>query len=251
MTKVTHGHWLFNSIGANRWQWWRRWGVSLYQNNDEFWNFLIPRRGGLVPVFSVSSAHHAIRRPARAGELLSAAQLGKVNLMVLTVPAGALVATGALLLYALIADGLSVRVRARSYTQLRPAQRRRRMLGPTLSYYAGLAPPGGTEVCRRYCGDSSPAAIDGQRRATGPRGRLAPSESENLNDPAGAKPRQRWLDSRTPTQFITARIRKCPEKLEIKPGTDGGAPQLVNHLGTVIKELLLVDENSKCLAPAI
>src|SRR5262249_6299631 len=40
---------LFNSIGSNRWNWRERWGVSLYQQNSDFWDLLIPGVG-LVPV---------------------------------------------------------------------------------------------------------------------------------------------------------------------------------------------------------
>jgi hypothetical protein len=59
-----------------------------------------------------------------------------------------------------------------------------------------------------------------------------------------------WLYSRTPTQFITARIRTSAERLEIQSNSNGQLPRVVNHLGTSIKRLLLVDENDVCSTAA-
>src|SRR5262249_33939990 len=73
-----------------------------------------------------------------------------------------------------------------------------------------------------------------------------PLQSDNLNGPLEQNLTGGWLESRTPTQFITARIRKCPETLELKVTGDSNEAHVVNHLGTTIKQLLLVDENSKC-----
>ena len=43
--------WLYNTIGALRWQWSCATGSTLYGTNENFWNFLIPGVG-LVPVTS-------------------------------------------------------------------------------------------------------------------------------------------------------------------------------------------------------
>ncbi len=102
--------WLFNTVTPQRWQWWQRWGVSLYQQNNDFWNFLIPGVG-LVPVtqFQVLITLFVVILGPVNYYLLR--RWGKLNLTILTVPAGALLVTGSLLLYALVEDGLSVRVR--------------------------------------------------------------------------------------------------------------------------------------------
>jgi hypothetical protein len=77
-----------------------------------------------------------------------------------------------------------------------------------------------------------------------------PTEASNLSGPVDQKLTGGWLYSRTPTQFITARIRKCTERVEIQSNSRGESPWVVNRLGTPVKQLLLVDENGKCYTAA-
>jgi hypothetical protein len=236
--------WLFNTIGPQRWQWSQRWGVSLYQNNNDFWNLLIPGVG-LVPVFQFQVLITLFVVFLGPVNYYLLRHWGKLNLTVLTVPAGALLVTGALLSYALIADGLSVRVRARSFTHI-DQRDGEATCWTQLSYYAGLAPSGGLT----FAGDTAVIPLDPHSMA----GVEQPSRTvdwERKEPSNSAAPLQQhltngWLYSRTPTQFITARIRKCIERLEIQPSKDGKPPRVVNRLGTTIKELLLVDENGTC-----
>src|SRR5262249_22484834 len=140
---ANHFSWssVFNTIGSNRWNWRGGWGVSLYAQNGHFWDFLIPGVG-LVPVvqFQVLITLFVIAIGPVNYYLFK--RLGKLNLMVLTVPAGALAVTSGLLIYAVIADGFSVRARASSFTPIdqRSGQAE---CWTRLSYYAGLSPSGG------------------------------------------------------------------------------------------------------------
>jgi hypothetical protein len=240
-------NWVFNSIGPERWQWSQRWGVSIYQNNTDFWNFLIPGVG-LVPVLQFQvliTLFVIILGPVNYYVLR---RLGKLNLTVLTVPAGALLVTSALLLYALVADGLSVRARARSFTQL-DQRNGEAACWSRLSYYAGLTPSGGL----KFTEDTVVIPLTLQALANDEQaGRVLdwkPSERAKSDSPLEQQMTSGWLYSRTPTQFITARIRKCTEQLEIQSGSDG-QPRAINHLGTPIMQLLLVDENKKCFTAA-
>jgi hypothetical protein len=237
-------NWLFNTIGPQRWQWSQRWGVSLYQSNDDFWNFLIPGVG-LVPVlqFQVLITLFVVLLGPVNYYLLR--HWGKLNLTVLTVPAGALLITGGLLLYALVEDGLSVRVRARSFTHI-DQRSGEATCWTRLSYYAGLAPSGGLT----FTNDTAVIPLDSQALATEDQPRRTldwqHSDRSTSSSPLEQRLTDGWLYSRTPTQFITARIHKCAERLEVQPAASGQPPKVLNRLGTPIKRLLLVDESGAC-----
>jgi hypothetical protein len=236
--------WLFNTIGSNRWNWRQRWGVSLYEQNDHFWDFLIPGVG-LVPVvqFQVLITLFVIVIGPVNYYLFK--RLGKLNLMVLTVPAGALAITFALLIYALLADGFSVRARARSFTHIdqRSGQAE---CWTRLSYYAGLSPSGGLTFSQ----DTAvvpllawPGEMQNEPARTLAWKRTNPSDADS---PLEQRLTEGWLKSRTPTQFITARVRKTAARLDVKSGGSGSPPQVTNQLGTPIKWLFIVDEDSNC-----
>ncbi len=76
------------------------------------------------------------------------------------------------------------------------------------------------------------------------------TDPSNLGGPLNQNLVDGWLYSRTPTQFITARVEKSAKRLEIHPTAAGQPPRVVNQLGTAIKQLLLVDENDKCFTAA-
>ena len=238
--------WLYNSIGPERWQWHQRWGVSLNQPNDDFYNFLIPGVG-LAPVLQFQILITLFVLVIGPVNYFLLRRWGKLNLTVLTVPAGALAITGALMLYALIADGLSVRVRARSFTHI-DQRSGQAVCWSRLSYYAGLAPSGGltfsddTAVVPLFA-QPGEAEADASRDLDWTRTDASKADSplkQNLTDG--------WLNARTPTQFITARVRKTSARLEIKSAGDGKSPAVVNHLGTPIKWLMMIDEDGKCFS---
>ncbi len=235
--------WLYNTIGNSRWQWPARYGVTLYGSNDGYWNFLIPGVG-LVPVtnFQILITLFVVVIGPVNYYLLR--RWGKLNLTVLTVPTGALFLTAALLLYALFSDGLSVRLRARSMTRIDQT------IGEAtcwsrLSYYAGLAPAGGLV----FSGDTAVVPLEVQPVAGiegGPRRSVdwTRTDRSKSNSPLEQHLSEGWLNSRTPTQMITARIRKSAARLEIQPATSSGQPPLVkNHLGTDIVRLVLTDND--------
>ena len=109
--------WIFNAVGPDRYSWISRHGISFEQQNDDFWNFLIPGVG-LAPVgayrilitlfvIAIGPVNYFLLRKWR-----------RLHLLLFTVPASAAVITSLLIAYALAADGFAVRVRARSITQL-------------------------------------------------------------------------------------------------------------------------------------
>ncbi len=240
--------WLFNTIGPQRWQWSQRWGVSLHQPNNDFWNFLIPGVG-LAPVFQFQVLITLFVLALGPVNYYLLRHWGKLNLTVLTVPIGALLVTGGLLVYALVADGLSVRVRALSYTYLNQRSGEASCWA-RLSYYAGLAPSGGL----KFADDTAVIPMDAQTLADGQQpSRTVEWErtvATDVNAPWEQRLSSGWLHSRTPTQFITARIRQGSERLEIEPGNKGTLPTIVNRLRTTIQQLLVVDQDGKCYTAA-
>ncbi len=75
-----------------------------------------------------------------------------------------------------------------------------------------------------------------------------PSDRGNFKSPLEQKLTDGWLNSRTPTQFITSRIRKTSAKLEIQPAADGQSLKVANHLATPILRLIVAGENGKYYA---
>jgi hypothetical protein len=232
---------VLNAVGPDRWLWYRRHGMSLIRENADYWNFLIPGVG-LVPVtefcvlitlfmLGIGPLNYWLLRRAR-----------RLSLLVATIPLGAAVVTAMLFAYALLADGLGTRVRVRSVTRLDQG-RGQAVCWARLSYYAGLAPRQGltfpedvTVFPLEYLpvGDALAASL---RRELiweqGPQG-------EEQWFASG------WLNSRTPTQFLTVRSRPSRLGLElIRPPGDAGPPRVKNGLGTRIEQLAVCADDRK------
>jgi len=224
--------WLVDSVGPNRLFWSQRHGLSTIQENADFWNFLIPGVG-LAPVtaFRVLITLFVIVIGPVNYFLLR--RWKRLHLLVITIPTSAALVTGALFGYALVADGLGTRVRARSYTEI-DQRRGRAVCWARLSYYSGIAPSGGLTFPKETAVFS-----------------LAPNPT--------AEPRYReliwddrqwlargWLRSRTPTQYLTVRSRKADLGLEIIPAKKGSKDLGVkNRLGTRIEHLVVRAEDGK------
>ena len=155
----------------------------------------------------------------------------RLHLLVLTVPLAAGATTAALFAYAILADGFATTVRAHSFTTL-DQRTGEAACWARLSYYSGLAPGRGLTM---------PADV-----VVYP---ILPSWSTEANrvmqrsviwEENEASLTRGWLNSRTPTQYLTLRARKSPNRLNVQSG--GGKAQVTNRLGTTIRELLLVDE---------
>jgi len=151
----------------------------------------------------------------------------RLHLLVLTIPAGAMLVTGALFGYALIADGLGVKLRARSLTLI-DQRRRDEVCWARLSYYAGMSPSGGLTFSDEtavipYAADPESAA--GSRR-------MAWDDGQRLT--------HGWLPARTPTQLFTIRSRATERGLTIEPATDAtGGLDVVNQLGVPVETLVI------------
>jgi hypothetical protein len=248
--------WLLDTIDENRWQWGTRSGVvldpaELGSNATNFWQFLIPGVG-LTPVLQFQILISLFVIVIGPVNYLLLRRWQRLNLLPITVGASAAAVTLALFAYALVHDGLGVRVRARSFTEL-DQRRGEAVCWSRLSYYAGLSPSRGLT----FSGDVAvyPLRFESERTSRSPQNR-PPREMEwvaaepNAADPL---PSQHfpgdWLPARTPTQFVTVRARKTAARLDVVlSDQQGGVSKIENHLGGRIRLLVLTDSTGRAFA---
>jgi len=224
--------WFFNTLKASRYLWTQRHGLSCHEENDQFYQFLVEGVGRapvnafriLITLFVLAIGpvnYYLLRR------------YGRLHLLIVTVPLSAAGVTLLLFGYAMIADGIGVRVRARSVTQI-DQQSGRAECWARLSYYAGVAPGGGMT----FPDDVAVLPIS-----------YAPFDDTGASrrliwEPGQQHLRAGWLRSRTPLQLLTMRSRKTDARLDITPD-ENGAMKLTNHLGTRVEQVLICDDDCR------
>lgn len=225
--------WLLNSLEFRR-LWDARLGLNLAMGNYDFWDFLIPGVGlaprwtflFLISVFVVVIGpvnYYWLRRRQR------------LYLMLVFVPLVAALTTMGLFAYAVLADGLGVRVRVRSLTEI--DQRLGRATSwARLSYYAGLAPANGLT----FSGDVAILPLEPLKMV------VSSIPRERTLEWADGKQylRRNWLPARVPTQYLTLRTRPAKAGLRIL-GRKGKGLRVRNELGTNLERLLVCDEQGK------
>jgi hypothetical protein len=228
---------LLNLLGSDRYRWNARHGINMGLPNSDFWQFLIPGVG-LAPVhtFQVFITLFVLGIGPFNYWLLKRKK--RLYLIVLTVPFSALLVTGMLFSYAIVADGLGIRVRARSITRL--DQRRGEIATWTrLSYYAGLAPSKGLAFSARtavYPISDLDSAQNYDNNVS----------KKNLVWENDQKMTQGWLDARTPTQYLTVRSGPSARRLEISESSASeGTLPVENRLDTPIEKLFIRGHDGK------
>jgi len=132
---------LLASIPDQRESWSYRHGMTLRGRNDDFWNWHIAGVGA-APVFSFILLATLFAIAIGPLNYLFLGKIQRLSMLLFTVPAGALVVTLALFLYAIATDGLGVRSRVRSFTML--DQRSGQMVSwSRQTYFASIAPSRG------------------------------------------------------------------------------------------------------------
>lgn len=214
-------------------QWEARHGVTPDGASTEFANLLVPGVG-MAPVTEfrmlitlfvllIGPVNYWLLRRSR-----------RIYLMVLTVPLAAIVTTLALFAYAIVADGFGSQVRVHSFSRL-DQRTGNASCWARLSYYSGLAPGKGLTL-------SSNTAIYP----------IQPSWANDVNRSEqrtivwnGDESRltQGWLNSRTPTQYLTIRSRKVPYQLEVLDS--GEKVRVKNGFGTKIQFLAVLNAAGK------
>ena len=194
-------YWLLKSTGGMlRWDWGKRHGESARTGTSDFLLFLIPGIGGVpVVMFLVLITIFAVViGPLNYFVLARRKQL---HLLLLTIPAVAIITSGLLFGYTIVAHGFSVKVRCRSLTYIDQPAQSAVTLG-RLSLYAGQAPSAGMQFSR----DTAVYPIWPENEQF-ESGQVDWTNTQNLT--AG------WLRSRTRTQFLTVGHRTERGRLEV------------------------------------
>ena len=221
--------WLFNSISKDNWMWYRRHGLSMFRENPDYWNLLIPDVGE-APVNSflvLISLFVIVIGPLNYFILQ---RQGRLYLLLVTVPAGAFLVTVGLFAYALFTDGLAVRARVRSYTEI-DQRTGNAVAWSRQTYYAGMAPSGGIA----FPTDAAVYPVEFRPFTAIPSGRRWHTVWDGSQRLA-----EGFLPSRTTTQFLVVESRATEAGLDIEAKQDGEL-QLTNRLGSQVLRLLLRD----------
>ncbi|MCI0491503.1 MAG: hypothetical protein L0Z07_01040, partial [Planctomycetes bacterium] len=216
--------------------WTSRHGLAPDQASQDFADFLVPGVG-LAPVteFRVFITLFVLLIGPFNYWLLK--RLGRLHLLVLTVPLAAALMTGSLFAYAILSDGFRTSVRVRSLTTL-DQRTGEAACWAWLSYYSGLAPAQGFTFPSDVAVypiipdwyDATTDADMGTMR-------------EVLWEPSAGRYTRGWLRSRTPTQYLTVRARQSAQRIEFVPVKD--ELRATNELGTTIRYLVALDRNRK------
>ncbi len=225
--------WLFNELDPVNWRWYQRHGFSLHRENSEYWNLGVPGVGAapiksyltLITLFAIviGPVNYVVLRRRR-----------RLYLLLVTVPGGAALVTGTLLAYALISDGLGVRARVRSFTDI-DQRRGQAVAWARQSYYAGLAPSRGLAfpadvAC--YPIEQFPEERHGKRHSL-----LWDDQQRLLSG---------YLSSRSTAQFMV--VQSHPSRLGLQVAEAAGLsapPQVTNGLNTTLEKVVLRDTHGK------
>jgi hypothetical protein len=155
----------------------------------------------------------------------------RLFLLLVTVPLGAAIITVSLFSYALVSDGLGVRMRARSYTRL-DQRTGATAIWARQSYYAGLAPSGGL----RFPADAAVYPIDERPWGGGSRVREI-AWSDDIQ-----QLRSGFISSRQTSQYLVIRSSMSERKLQVRNAESNAPPTVVNQLGADIAHLVIRDK---------
>lgn len=221
-----------SSVGEPRFSWGRRHGVAPDFGTEDFYNFMNPNIRG-VPV-------HGFMVLITAFAVL----IGPVNyfylrrkrllwLLLVTVPATALVTSALLVGYSVAAHGFSIRSRIRSLTVL-DRKSHSAVTVARLALFAGVAPARGMEF-------SPETAVYPVFPPTTAPGVFMVDWTENQSLTSG------WLLSRTRTQFLTIRHAEQRARVDVTPGQNGGLA-IVNGLPWELEAVLVADASGRLLS---
>lgn len=230
-------HWLLASLPESCSRWAQRHGAVPDSSNPQF-NELLIADVGLPPIrtYKVLITFFVVLIGPVNYWLLR--RYERLHLFLFTVPLAALIATGGLLGYALMSDGLESRLRSRSLTQL-DQRAGEAATSARLSYYVGFTPGSGLTFPRETV--VTPLELEPAYYLTGnSRRRISWDDEQHLT--------RGWLPARTPVQLVTELAYPSSRSLEFAAPEADGSRKVTNNLGVRVHELLVCDEDGKLLA---
>ena len=218
-----------SSVGEPRFSWMQRHGIAPNFGTEEFYNFMNSGIRG-VPVYGfmvLITAFAVLIGPVNYFYLRSKRLLW---LLLVTVPAMALITSVLLVGYSVAAHGFSIRSRIRSLTVL-DQNSHRAVTVARLALFAGVAPVRGMQF-------SPETAVYPVFPPTVEPGAFTVDWTENQLLTSG------WLLSRTRTQFLTIRHAEQPGRVDVKPRDDAGL-SIVNGLPWELEAVLVADASGR------
>jgi hypothetical protein len=216
-------------VGAPRFSWMQRHGVVPDVGTAEFFNFMNPGIRG-VPVYGfmvLITAFAVLIGPVNYFYLQHKRMLW---LLLVTVPATALVMSMLLVGYSVAAHGFGIKSRIRSLTVL-DQKSQQAVTVARLALFAGVAPSRGMQF-------SPETAVYPVFPSTAEPGAFTVDWTETQALTSG------WLLSRTRTQFLTIRHADEPKGVEIKPGQAGGLA-IINGLPWELEAVVVADDSGR------
>lgn len=219
---------LLSGLGKGRWEWTDRYGMSARYPSSNFMEFLIPSVKG-VPVVAFLVLITLFAIVIGPVNYLYLWKQRRLYLLIVTIPAIALITSLSLFGYSVVAHGFATRSRVRSLTLVdQPSNTA--VSSSRLSLYSGLAPSSGLTFTR----DTAVFPIwapDGGFES----GTVNWTESQHL--------RSGWLRSRTRTQFLVQTHRKERGRLEVTP--EPGALSVANGFEWDLNALVVSDDEGQ------
>lgn len=225
--------WVQRSIGIDRLTWSTRHGISTVHNNDDFWDFMIPGYGespveaflGVITLFiiGIGPLNFWLLKKSR-----------RLYLLPLTVAAAAFLTTVTMLVYAIVSDGITTRVRLRSYTSLE--QREEDSIASTHcrhSYLAAVVPSRGLIFPLESCVYPIAPQFDQWLK-----------RQESLNERTQQRVLSKgYIRPRSTTQFLTTAVRKLDSEFGIV--AKQGIESAVNKIGVRLSHAWVRDETGQ------
>jgi hypothetical protein len=221
-----------NGVGEPRFSWMQRHGVAPDFGTEEFYNFMNPGIRG-VPVYGfmvLITAFAVLIGPVNYFFLRRKRMLW---LLLVTVPATAVVTSALLVGYSVAAHGFSIKSRIRSLTVL-DQKSHSAVTVARLALFAGVAPARGMRF-------SPETAVYPVFPPTAEPGAFTVDWTENQSLESG------WLLSRTRTQFLTIGHAEQRDCVDFKPGKDGSLA-IVNGLPWELEAVLVGDASGRLLS---
>lgn len=236
---------ILNELPSGTWMWYRRHGVSTNRDNNGFWNWMV-RGVGAAPVGTFLLLITLFVVLIGPVNYLLLRRYRRLNLLLVTVPLGAGLVTLVLFAYALIADGLDVRVRVRGIVEM--DQPNGRMVSwSRQSYYAGLAPSQGLSF-------PANAAVYPIYASTDERPQHQHVEwDEDGPDESGTRVYgdqhlvSGYLSSRSLTQYLVVTSGSAQGGLRIKEGAAGAnSLRVTNQWPVTLQQVSVWDSQGRC-----
>lgn len=228
---------LFNFIGESRFRPLQRLGLSRLSENPDFGSYVIPGVGRppIVLFLCLITAFAILLGPVNYYVLRARRRL---HWMFVTVPAAAIIATSGLLGYAVLADGLGVRMRVLSVTHVDQIAEVASSLSRQ-TYFAGMSPRGGIQFPVEslvYPIERRSSHFDDERRQSLREVVWADSQAYTSG----------YVAPRTMTQWLVVAPQSSTIGLRIQMAVDGsGACRVRNELGVGLHALALCDEQGR------